>query len=105
MLEVNPGVDDESHGAPQVVTELAILRIRIAVEAEALPESLGVESPPFRKGRIARVAPKGGQVVQLFAQRDLQVMTGHGLVRGEHFHFITRADLRSIEIDVEVAGA
>ena len=102
---VDAGVDDEAHGAPQVVGELPEARVRILVEAEVVAEPLGVERPAFDVGREAAGAPEHRQVGLLLRERDLQVMARHRLVHRQHLHLVLRPHLGAVEVHVVVAGA
>ncbi len=102
---VDPGVDDEAHGAPHVVGELTKLRVRILVQPEVVTESLAVKAPAFDERRKSLEAPEVRHVAQLLLKRDLQVVTRHRLVHAQDFDLVDRAHLGPVQVDPVDAGA
>ena len=79
-LVVHAGVDDEAHRPPHFVSERAESRVRIIVEAEFIAQALAVKAPALGERGKPGIAPECRHVGQLHLQRNLQMMTRHGLV-------------------------
>ncbi len=104
-LRVDAGVDDEPDRAPHLVRELAELRVRVLVEADARTEALGVQRPSFDERGVAAEATKVRYAGELLRDRDLQVVAGHRLVRRERLHLPLGARVERVRVHVVVAGA
>ena len=101
---VDAGVDNQPDSSPHVVGQLAESRVRIFVETQLVTEPLGVQTPAFDERRVATVAPKLRQAFEFLRDRDLQVMSRHGLVYGQDFHFVFGSRVRTVEVH-EVGSA
>ena len=104
-LVMHPGVDHEPHGAPHFVRELAELVVRIGIQPHLLAKALAVEPPALGEGRELVVTAEHRQLAELLRERDLQVMTGHGLVDRQHRDLVDRAFLRLVQVYVVIASA
>ena len=105
VLVVHAGVDDEPHGAPHLVGELAELVVGVLVEAHLLAEALAVEAPALDERGGLEVAAELRQLAEFLRQRDLQVMARHRLVDRQHRDLVVRAFLGLVEVHVVVARA
>jgi len=52
VLRVNPGIDDETDGAPDVGFQAAVVGVRVLVEADVFAKALGVKPPTLRIGGV-----------------------------------------------------
>jgi len=75
-LVVQAGVDDEPHGAPHLVGELAELVVGILVEPHFLAEALAVQRPALDERRRLEAAAEPRLVAEFLRERDLQVVPG-----------------------------
>ncbi len=49
-----------------------------------------------------RVAPELGEAVQLLGERDLEMVSRHGLMQGQRDHLVGRAHVEPVEVHAEV---
>src|SRR6266487_6131104 len=101
---MNSGVDHEPDRPPHLVSELSELRVRILVQSQLGAEAFGVKSPAFDECRVAAVAAKLGNSLELLRSGDLEMMAGHRLVRGEDFHLPDRPGVELVCVDEELSG-
>jgi hypothetical protein len=83
---VDSRVDYEAYSTPKFGGEATVLGSGILVEANLLPESFGVQRPPFYEGREAQtLKPEPGQSSELPLNRKLHVVSRDTFVVGDGF--------------------
>ena len=97
---VHAGVDHQAAGAPRVEREHADPVEVAAVETHLVGEPLGIETPALNVGSHLGVSQERRQLVQLLADRYLQVMPRHRLVVGERLRLVARPRLGSVRVHV-----
>src|SRR4051794_8427927 len=86
---MDPRVDHEASGSPELEREAAEIGIRIPIEPDLFRGQLAVETPPFRVNREGmRKFPKLRNSVQLLRNGDLHVMAGNAFIMGKRFQFV-----------------
>ena len=105
VLVMQAGVDDEPHGAPHLVGQLAELVVGILVEPHLFAEALAVEAPAFDERGGLEVAAELRQLAEFLRQRNLQVMARHRFVNRQHRDLVFRAFLGFVEVHVVVPRA
>lgn len=80
VLVVNSGVHNEADCAEHLVVEASVVDVRILVESDFLPQSLGVKSPAFNVCSVARLLTEWRKRRQLLRDRDLHVVSRHAFV-------------------------
>ena len=86
VLGVQAGVDDQADRAQHLVLQVAVVVVRILVEADLLAEPLGVQRPALDVRVVAALLAERRQVAELLLDGDLQVVAGHALVVRGRLH-------------------
>ncbi len=92
---VHPGVHDQPRRAPGVEREDADAVEVAGVEAHLVRQALRVQAPALEERGRPEVPPELGQVRELLADRDLEVVPGDRLVVGERLGLVARPGLRA----------
>ena len=105
VLAVQAGVGHQPDRAPQLVLQVAEIVVRVGVHAQVLAERFGIQAPALGERGLAAEATELRQAGQLLLQRNLEVVTGDGLVQVQILGIPRLAGRQVIGIDVENAGA
>src|SRR6266536_3764322 len=105
---MNAGVDNKSRGAPDLITEHAETLIWRLVHPHFLAQLLAIKRPTFAvRGNVVE-PPKVRLVLVLERDRNLECVSGRGLVQGQRGQIVERA-MRQIvcvqEINARTATA
>src|SRR5579862_462889 len=98
-LRMNAGVDHEPRGAPDLVAEHAEALVWGLVHPHLVSEPLAVERPPLAVGRDVAQAADFRLILVLHRDRDLEGVTGSGLMQRECHQVVERAARQIVGIE------
>ena len=100
---MQPRIGDEPASAPHLVGERAEVFVRRLVDAGLPGDAFGIKAPAFAEGGRVVFLPEARLAFHFLSEGNLQVVTGHRLMRRKRREFIKWTLLQRVGID-EIAA-
>ena len=101
---MDAGVGHQAAGAPHLVGQPPEPLIGVAIDSHLAAEFLCIQTPALDEGADVGLAAEHRHALRLLAQRDLQMMAGHGFVQGQGRQLIEPPLVELVGVDHVAAG-